>query len=88
MNIIIGLILALAVTGNVAPQTKDVVDPMIIGLSVGAIAAPLATSAGVTGNASILGTTYTNASVVGTGAGVVASSAVAVDSLLDEETEK
>ena len=85
MNIVIGLILALAVTGSVAPQTKDVVDPMIIGLSVGAIAAPLATSAGVTGGGSILGTTYTNASVVGTGVGVVAGSAVVTNAISTEE---
>lgn len=85
MNMIVGLILALAVTGSVAPKTKAVVDPMIIGLSVGAIAAPLATSAGVTGSASILGTTYTNANVVGTGVGVVAGSAVVTNAILTEE---
>ncbi len=73
MNIVIGLLLALAVTGSVAPQTKPVVDPMIVGLSVGAIAAPLAVSAGVTGSASILGTTYTNANVAAAGVGAVAS---------------
>ena len=77
MNIVIGLLLALAVTGSVAPQTKPVVDPMIVGLSVGAIAAPLAVSAGVTGSASILGTTYTNANVVAAGVGTVASAAQA-----------
>ena len=87
MNIVIGLLLALIVTGGVAPQTKSFVDPMIVGLTVGAIAAPLAVSAGVTGSASILGTTYTNANVVAAGVGAVASSAVAVDGLLDEETE-
>ena len=88
MNIVIGLLLALMVTGGVAPQTKPVVDPMIVGLTVGTIAAPLAVSAGVTGSASILGTTYTNANVVAAGVGAVASSAVVVDNLLAEETEK
>jgi len=88
MNIIIGLLLALMVTGGVAPQTKPVVDPIIVGLTVGTIAAPLAVSAGVTGSASILGTTYTNANVVAAGVGSVASSAVVVDGLLDKETEK
>jgi len=87
MNIVIGLLLALMVTGGVAPQTKPVVDPLIVGLTVGAIAAPLAVSAGVTGGASILGTAYTNANVVAAGAGAVASSAVVVDNLLDKETE-
>lgn len=85
MNIIFGLLMALAITGSVAPQTKPVVDPMIIGLSVGAIAAPLAVSAGVTGNASILGTAYTNANVIGTGVGVVAGSAVVTNAILTEE---
>ena len=77
MNIVIGLLLALMVTGGVAPQTKPVVDPIIVGLAVGAIAAPLAVSAGVTGSASILGTTYTNANVVAAGVGAVASAAQA-----------
>ena len=75
MNVVIGLLLALMVTGGVAPQTKPVVDPIIVGLAVGAIAAPLAVSAGVTGGASILGTTYTNANVVAAGVGAVASAA-------------
>jgi len=75
MNIVIGLLLALMITGGVAPQTKPVVDPIIVGLAVGAIAAPLAVSAGVTGSASILGTTYTNANVVAAGVGAVASAA-------------
>ena len=75
MNIVIGLLLALIITGGVAPQTKPVVDPIIVGLAVGAIAAPLAVSAGVTGGASILGTTYTNANVVAAGVGAVASAA-------------
>jgi hypothetical protein len=75
MNIVIGLLLALIITGGVAPQTKPVVDPIIVGLAVGAIAAPLAVSAGVTGSASILGTTYTNANVVAAGVGAVASAA-------------
>ena len=88
MNIVIGLLLALMVTASVEPQTKPVVDPLIVGLTVGTVAAPLAVSAGVTGSASILGTTYTNANVVAAGVGAVASSAVAVDGLLDEETEK
>ena len=77
MNVVIGLLLALMVTGGVAPQTKPVVDPMIVGLTVGAIAAPIAVSAGVTGSASILGTTYTNANVIGAGVGAVASAAQA-----------
>jgi len=85
MNIVIGLIMALAVTGSVAPQTKPVVYPMIIGLSVGTVAAPLAVSSGVTGSASILGTAYTNANVVATGAGVLAGSAVVVNAVLTEE---
>ena len=85
MNIVIGLIMALAVTGSVAPQTKPVVDPMIIGLSVGTVAAPLAVSSGVTGSASILGTAYTNANVVATGACVLAGSAVVVNAVLTEE---
>lgn len=75
MNIVIGLLLALIITGGVAPQTKPVVDPIIVGLAVGVIAAPLAVSAGVTGSASILGTTYTNANVVAAGVGAVASAA-------------
>ena len=75
MNIVIALLAALIITGGVAPQTKPVVDPMIVGLAVGAIAAPLAVSAGVTGSASILGTTYTNANVIGAGVGAVASAA-------------
>ena len=75
MNIVIALLAALMITGGVAPQTKSFVDPMIVGLAVGAIAAPLAVSAGVTGGASILGTTYTNANVVATGVGAVASAA-------------
>ena len=75
MNIVIGLLLALIITGGVAPQTKPVVDPIIVGLAVGAIAAPLAVSAGGTGSASILGTTYTNANVVAAGVGAVASAA-------------
>ena len=75
MNIVIALLAALMITGGVAPQTKPVVDPIIVGLAVGAIAAPLAVSAGVTGGASILGTTYTNANVVATGVGAVASAA-------------
>ena len=75
MNIVIALLAALIITGGVAPQTKPVVDPIIVGLAVGAIAAPLAVSAGVTGGASILGTTYTNANVVATGVGAVASAA-------------
>jgi hypothetical protein len=73
MNVVIGLLLALMVTGGVAPQTKPVVDPMIVGLTVGAIAAPIAVSAGVTGSASILGTTYTNANVIASGVGTIAS---------------
>ena len=75
MNIVIALLAALIITGGVAPQTKPVVDPIIVGLAVGAIAAPLAVSAGVTGGASILGTTYTNANVVAAGVGAVASAA-------------
>ena len=77
MNIVIALLAALMITGGVAPQTKPVVDPIIVGLAVGAIAAPLAVSAGVTGSASILGTTYTNANVVAAGVGAVASAAQA-----------
>jgi hypothetical protein len=77
MNIVIALLAALIITGGVAPQTKPVVDPIIVGLAVGAIAAPLAVSAGVTGSASILGTTYTNANVVAAGVGAVASAAQA-----------
>ena len=85
MNIVIALLAALMITGGVAPQTKPVVDPIIVGLAVGAIAAPLAVSAGVTGSASILGTTYTNANVVAAGVGAVASSAQAKSQI--EETE-
>ena len=75
MNIVIALLAALIITGGVAPQTKSFVDPMIVGLTVGAVAAPIAVSAGVTGGASILGTTYTNANVIGAGVGAVASAA-------------
>ena len=82
MNIVIALLAALIITGGVAPQTKPVVDPIIVGLAVGAIAAPLAVSAGVTGSASVLGTAYTNANVIGTGVGVVAS-AVQVKSQIE-----
>ena len=75
MNIVIGLLLALMITGGVAPQTKSFVDPMIVGLTVGAVAAPIAVSAGVTGSASLFGTAYTNANVIGAGVGAVASAA-------------
>lgn len=85
MNMFIGLIIALMVTASVAPQTKSVVDPIIVGVAVGAIAAPLAVSAGVTGSSSILGTVHTNVNVIATGAGAVASAAQAKSQI--EETE-
>jgi len=85
MNIVAGLIIAFMVTASVAPQTKAVVDPILLGVAVGAIAAPLAVSAGVTGSTSILGASYTNVNVIATGAGAVASAAQAKSQI--EKTE-